>query len=114
MALWDKLRTELDRAGRVAQGALDEGKTRLDVFRARQRADRAAQALGYAVFRARKDGRTSDEATITRLYDAVAARDAEVAQLEERIRAAQHEGRATPPQPPPPPSPPPPPNPPGG
>ena len=56
MAIWDKLRTELDRAGKVAQDALDEGKTRLEAFRARQQADKAAQALGYAVFRAHRPG----------------------------------------------------------
>ena len=57
MALWTKLRTELDRAGRVAQGAFDEGRLRLEALRARQLADRAAQALGYAVYRAKVDGR---------------------------------------------------------
>ena len=56
MAIWDKLRSEIDRAGRAAQGALDEGKVRLELFRARQSANRAAQTLGYAVHRARVDG----------------------------------------------------------
>ncbi len=54
MPIWDKLKQELDRAGRVAQDALDEGKDRLEVLRVRQLADKAAQALGYAVYRARK------------------------------------------------------------
>jgi hypothetical protein len=54
MALMDRLREELDKAGRAAQGALDEGKVRLEAFRTRQLADKAAQALGYAVFRARQ------------------------------------------------------------
>jgi len=53
MAIWEKLRTELDRAGKAAQGALDEGRLRLDAHRARKRADKAAQVLGYAVYRAR-------------------------------------------------------------
>ena len=51
MAIWGRLKQELDRASRVAQGAIDEGRVRLEVFRARQRADRAAQALGYVVHR---------------------------------------------------------------
>ena len=55
MAIWGRLKQELDRASRVAQGAIDEGRVRLEVFRARQRADRAAQTLGYAVYRARKN-----------------------------------------------------------
>ena len=33
MTLWNKLKDELDRAGKVAQGAIDEGKLRLEAFR---------------------------------------------------------------------------------
>ena len=61
MALLDKLRQELDRAGRSAQRALDEGRLRLDLFRARQSVDRFAQRFGYAVFRAKKAGAASLE-----------------------------------------------------
>lgn len=86
MALWDKLRTELDRAGRVAQGAIDEGKLRLEVFRARQLVDRAAQSLGYAVYRSRTGLDAPDDAAIERLLDAVRAREGELAILEERMR----------------------------
>ena len=63
MALWDRVRTELDRAGRVAQEAFDEGRLRLEMLRARRQADGAAQRLGYAVFRAKRESRelTADE-----------------------------------------------------
>jgi hypothetical protein len=63
MALWDRVRTELDRAGRVAQDAFDEGRLRLEMLRARRQADGAAQRLGYAVFRAKKESRelTADD-----------------------------------------------------
>ena len=54
MALWDRVRTELDRAGRVAADAFDEGRLRLEMLRARRHADLAAQRLGYAVYKARK------------------------------------------------------------
>ena len=57
MALWDRVRTELDRAGRVAQQAFDEGRLRLEMLRARRHADAGAQRLGYAVYRARKESR---------------------------------------------------------
>ena len=60
MALLDRLKQELDRAGKVAQDAFDDGKTRLEAFRTRQLADKAAQALGYAVFA--PEGRGSDAA----------------------------------------------------
>ena len=42
MALWNKLKDELGRAGRAAQEAIDEGKLRLDLLRSRQAMDRAA------------------------------------------------------------------------
>ena len=58
MAIWDRLRAELDRAGRVAQHAFDEGRLRLELLRARRQADAGAQRLGYALFKATNDGRT--------------------------------------------------------
>ena len=63
MALFDKLKEELDRAGKAAQGAFDEGKIRLEAFRTRQLADKAAQALGYAVVRAKQSGGDVDSDT---------------------------------------------------
>ena len=56
MPLIDRLKNELDRAGRAAQNALDEGRLRLELFRARQTADRSAQRLGYAVYKAKRAG----------------------------------------------------------
>jgi len=96
MALWDKLRTELDRAGKAAQGALDEGKTRLEAFRARQLADKAVQALGYAVFRARQNGTEVDWQTLQRLVNSLAEKEAEVERLEKELKAEDN-----PPPPPP-------------
>ena len=85
MALWTKLRTELDRAGRVAQTAFDEGRLRLEALRARQLADRAAQALGYAVYRAKVDGREIDADLYASLTATLAAHEAEVASLEQKL-----------------------------
>jgi hypothetical protein len=95
MAIWDKLRTELDRAGKVAQGALDEGKTRLEAFRARQLADKAAQALGYAVFRARQAGTEVDWHTLQRLVNSLAEKEAEVQRLERELQ--EEEKKSEPP-----------------
>ena len=77
MPLWNKLKQELDRAGQAAQGAIDEGRDRLDAFRARQLADKAAQALGYAVYRARQKGSELDADTYSRLSSTIAAHEAE-------------------------------------
>ena len=89
MAIWTKLRTELDRAGRVAQTAFDEGRTRLEALRARQLADRAAQALGYAVFRARTEGREIEAELYASLSATLAAHEAEVASLEAKLSEAE-------------------------
>lgn len=96
MPLWDKLKTELDRAGKAAQGALDEGKTRLEAFRARQLADKAAQALGYAVFRAKQSGQEVDWDSLTRLVNALAEREAEVKRLEDELRHEATTAEASP------------------
>ncbi|HEU4565488.1 MAG TPA: hypothetical protein VFS05_12590 [Gemmatimonadaceae bacterium] len=95
MAIWNKLRSELDRAGRVAQDAIDEGKVRLDAFRARQLADKAAQALGYAVYRARQQGQELDSDSYARLSSTLAAHESEATRLEERLAAMAAARRGT-------------------
>jgi len=91
MPLWDKLKHELDRAGQVAQGAIDEGRVRLDVFRARQLADKAAQALGYAVYHTRQRGQEIDADTYARLSSTLAGHEAEAARLEELLATKEHD-----------------------
>lgn len=85
MAIWGRLKQELDRASRAAQGAIDEGRVRLEIFRARQRADRAAQALGYALHRARKDGREILAEELERLHSAIESAELEIARLESQL-----------------------------
>ena len=85
MPLWDKLKSELDRAGRAAAGALDEGKLRLEVFRVRQLADKAAQTLGYAVYRARAAGSELDPESYRRLAITLEGHEAEAARLEKQL-----------------------------
>ncbi len=89
MAFIDRLRSELDRAGRVAQDALDEGRLRLELFRARQAADRSAQRLGYAIFRARRAGEevTPDQYAV--LATDLTAAEAEVSRYETLLAEAQ-------------------------
>jgi hypothetical protein len=85
MALLDRLKQELDRAGKVAQDAFDDGKTRLEAFRTRQLADKAAQALGYAVYRSKKSGGDLDAATYDRLKATLETHDGEASRLEAEI-----------------------------
>lgn len=93
MALFDKLKEELDKAGRAAQGALDEGKIRLEAFRTRQLADKAAQALGYAVFRARQGGGDVDADTYTRLSATLETHDSEAAKFESDLDDLKKQNR---------------------
>jgi len=95
MALLDRLKQELDRAGRVAQDAFDDGKTRLEAFRTRQLADKAAQALGYAVYRAKKGGRDLDAATYDRLSGTLETHDTEAARLEAEIELKRQQASAS-------------------
>jgi hypothetical protein len=95
MALLDRLKQELDRAGKVAQDAFDDGKTRLEAFRTRQLADKAAQALGYAVYRARKNGGDIDAATYDRLRATLETHDTEAARLEAEIELKRQQSAAS-------------------
>ena len=95
MALLDRLKQELDRAGKVAQDAFDDGKTRLEAFRTRQLADKSAQALGYAVYRAKKSGRELDAATYDRLAATLETHDTEAARLEADIELKRQQAAAS-------------------
>ena len=93
MALLDKLRHELDRAGRSAQRAIDEGRLRLDLFRARQSVDRAAQKFGYAVYTARKANGDLPADEYTAHMSNLRAAEAEVARLETLVSEAARDRR---------------------
>lgn len=89
MPLWDKVKQELNNAGKAAQLVMDEGKLRLEAFRVRQLADKAAQTLGYAVYRARREGRELEPETWQRLADALSAHESEASRLEEQLAAVK-------------------------
>lgn len=95
MALLDRLKQELDRAGKAAQDAFDDGKTRLEAFRTRQLADKAAQALGYAVYRSRKSGGELDAATYDRLKATLETHDTDAARLEAEIELRRQQASAS-------------------
>jgi len=101
MSIWDKVQKEIDRAGTVARGALDEGKIRIELFRVRQQADKAAQSLGYAVHRARRDGREMEAATLERLHATLLEHEAEAKKLEETLASVLKQETQEAPQDPP-------------
>jgi hypothetical protein len=95
MGLWEKVQKEIDRAGTVAKGALDEGKIRIELFRVRQQADKAAQALGYAIYRAKRDGKQLEAETLERLENALKDQEAEAKRLEEELAKVLAASRGT-------------------
>ena len=92
MAFWDKLSTELRSAGKAARGAIDEGKLRLELLRTRQLADKAAQAIGYAVHTAHASGAEPVADTVQRLEATLAEHLKEVKRLEESLAANTNSG----------------------
>ena len=89
MAIWDTLKRELDKAGQVAQGAFDEGKFRLELHRAKQRADEAAASLGFAVYRARAAGGELEAERYAALAANIMSAEAEIARVEREIETAK-------------------------
>lgn len=91
MALLDRLRQELDRAGRQASRAFDEGRLRLDLYRAKQSVDRFARRFGYAVFRAKQAGGELPPEELASHTNNLTAAEAEVKRLETLIAEAARE-----------------------
>lgn len=113
MAIWDKVKQSIDKAGKAAQDVFDEGKLRIDAYRARELADKAAETLGYAVFHAAESGGELETEARTRLMTALRERETEARKLEKELAAAKANEAAAaasdpaaPPPPPPPPEPP--------
>jgi hypothetical protein len=86
MGILDKVSHGIDRAAKATEGALEEGKLRIAAYKARQRADKKAETLGYAVARPRAQGQEADPLAINMLVDAVNAADAEASSLEARAK----------------------------
>jgi hypothetical protein len=101
MALWNKLKDELNRAGKAAQEAIDEGKLRLDLVRTRQAMDKAATKVGYAIYRARKAGGDVPADEYARLSSEIANAEAEIERIETLIREASSRRKGAPGEPPP-------------
>lgn len=89
MAIWDKVKQGIDKAGKAAQEVLDEGKLRLEAYRAREQADKAAEALGYAIFRAQEAGGALDTDAQSRLVTALRERDTAARKLEQELADAK-------------------------
>lgn len=99
MTIWDKVKEGIDKAGKAAQEAIDDGKTRIEAYRAREQADKAAEAFGYAVFRATELGKELEPDSKERLMQSLREYDREAHRLETKLA---DENAAKPDTPPPP------------
>ncbi len=97
MPIWNKIKDEVGRASRAATSAIDEGKLRLDLMRARQSADRSAQRLGYAAFKAREAGQELADDVYKRHACELSAAEAEIARIETLLKEASRRRSNTPP-----------------
>jgi hypothetical protein len=95
MSFFNRLKDELNRAGKAASDAIDEGKLRLEQHRSRQALDKAAQKLGYAVYRARKAGGDVPTEEYARIAAEVSNAEAEVERYETLLREANDRRKTT-------------------
>lgn len=91
MAIWNKVKSGLDKVGESAQHALDEGRVRLEIARVRKLADMAAQGLGYAVFKARQAGGDLDAETYGRFRATILEHEVELKRQEEQLETFKAE-----------------------
>ncbi|MEP6621001.1 MAG: hypothetical protein ABJE47_16870 [bacterium] len=85
MSILNTLKRELDKAGQAAQGALDEGKLRLEAHRAKQRSEAAAATLGYAIYRARAEGADLEAPRYEVLAANLASAEADIARIDAEL-----------------------------
>jgi len=102
MNIWDKVKDGIDKAGKAAQDVFDDGKTRIEAYRAREQADKAAEALGYAVFRPLELGQELEPESRDRLMRSLRERDTEARRLETLLTDEDAKKPDAPPPPPPP------------
>ncbi|HEY7235497.1 MAG TPA: hypothetical protein VH539_15185 [Gemmatimonadaceae bacterium] len=72
----------------MAQQAFDEGRLRLEMLRAKRQADGAAQKLGYAMYRARKESRQIPDDEYAALARGIETAEAEVERFRKLIDEA--------------------------
>jgi hypothetical protein len=84
MNLMDRVAAGLETLGKRANQALDEGKLRVELLRARRRMDRAARDLGYVTYRQAK-GQSAPDGEVESLTRRIAEAEAEVARIQAAI-----------------------------
>ena len=100
MSLMERVAAGLETLGKRANQALDEGKLRVELLRARRRMDASARDLGYLTYRQAK-GQSAPEGEVESLTKRIAEGEAEVARLQaaiDKVSAERRGGAAGPTQ----------------
>jgi hypothetical protein len=88
MSLIDRVSAGLDKIGKRAEQAIDEGKLRIELGSVRRRKDAAARDLGYLTYRQSK-GEVLQEGETEFLIRRIAKAAEEAARLEDQIAAVR-------------------------
>lgn len=94
MGLIDRISTGINRLADRTNQALDEGRLRLDLMRARRRRDNLARDLGYITFRQAK-GAPPVEGEVDALVRRMEDCDADIAKLEHQVQQVRGTGVTT-------------------
>jgi hypothetical protein len=93
MKLIDRFAAGLETLGRKANQALDEGKLRVELMKARRRMDAAARDLGYLTYRQAK-GSQAPPADVEALTQRIAEGEAAAARIEGQLEQLKRQARS--------------------
>ncbi len=93
MKLFDRVAAGLETLGKKANQALDEGKLRVELMKARRRMDAAARDLGYLTYRQAK-GSQAPQADVEALTQRIAEAEAAAARIEGQLDQLKQQARA--------------------
>ena len=92
MKLFDRFAAGLETLGKKANQALDEGKLRVELMKARRRMDAAARDLGYLTYRQAK-GSQAPPADVETLTQRIAEGEAAATRIEGQLEQLKQQAR---------------------
>ena len=92
MKLFDRFAAGLETLGKKANQALDEGKLRVELMKARRRMDAAARDLGYLTYRQAK-GSQAPPADVEALTQRIAEGEAAATRIEGQLEQLKQQAR---------------------
>ena len=93
MKLFDRFAAGLETLGKKANQALDEGRLRVELMKARRRMDAAARDLGYVTYRQAK-GTQASPTDVESLTQRIAEAEAAAARIEAQLEQLKQQSRS--------------------